>query len=438
MARNVATTDPCSRQPSPLPGPAGRSCRPRPRRWTGGSPAGRANSLSEMNDVAPEDMTELNGAVRPRPGPSGVEEVAAALAAHDYLADEGLATAVFLALTMRRPLLLEGEAGVGKTEVAKVRSPAGPAASCCGSSATRESTVAGGLRMGLRTSAPAPASGRGERRRRQSGGGRAVLRALPRAPAPAPGARAGTIGPPPVLLSTRSTGPTTNSRRSCSRSCPTTPSRCPSSARSGRRCRRSSCSRPIAPVTCTTPSSGAASTTGWSIPASSGRWRSSRLRAPEAVPKLARQIAGAVEALREMELVQATRRRRDNRLGCCARCPRAGDARRAQRRRDAGRRSSVPGGSQRVRVAGLGELVRAAVLRGRRRARSVAGAGAGSDRRRARPPRRRTARERAVVAFARCLRALGLDVPVGQRDRLREGARRGRRWSAEGRYLLGR
>jgi MoxR-like ATPase len=51
---------------------------------------------------------------------SSVEEVRAALAAHDYLADEGLATAVYLALTLHRPLLLEGEAGVGKTEVAKV------------------------------------------------------------------------------------------------------------------------------------------------------------------------------------------------------------------------------------------------------------------------------------------------------------------------------
>ncbi len=46
----------------------------------------------------------------------------AALAEHGYLADEGLATAVFLALTLHRPLLLEGEAGVGKTEVAKVLS----------------------------------------------------------------------------------------------------------------------------------------------------------------------------------------------------------------------------------------------------------------------------------------------------------------------------
>jgi MoxR-like ATPase len=49
-----------------------------------------------------------------------VEEVAEALASHQYLADEGLATAIFLALTLHRPLLLEGEAGVGKTEVAKV------------------------------------------------------------------------------------------------------------------------------------------------------------------------------------------------------------------------------------------------------------------------------------------------------------------------------
>ena len=54
--------------------------------------------------------------------PTSVDEVTAALAEHGYLADEGLSTAVFLALTLRRPLLLEGEAGVGKTEVAKVLS----------------------------------------------------------------------------------------------------------------------------------------------------------------------------------------------------------------------------------------------------------------------------------------------------------------------------
>jgi MoxR-like ATPase len=52
--------------------------------------------------------------------PETVDDVVAALAAHEYLADEGLATSIFLAMTLRRPLLLEGEAGVGKTEVAKV------------------------------------------------------------------------------------------------------------------------------------------------------------------------------------------------------------------------------------------------------------------------------------------------------------------------------
>ena len=49
-----------------------------------------------------------------------MSEVRNALGAQSYLADEGLATAVFLALSLHRPLLLEGEAGVGKTELAKV------------------------------------------------------------------------------------------------------------------------------------------------------------------------------------------------------------------------------------------------------------------------------------------------------------------------------
>ena len=54
--------------------------------------------------------------------PASVDDVVAALTAHDYLPDTGLATAVFLAMKLHRPLLLEGEAGVGKTEVAKVLS----------------------------------------------------------------------------------------------------------------------------------------------------------------------------------------------------------------------------------------------------------------------------------------------------------------------------
>ena len=54
-----------------------------------------------------------------RTTPATVEDVVEGLSAQGYLADEGLATVVFLALRLRRPLFLEGDAGVGKTEVAK-------------------------------------------------------------------------------------------------------------------------------------------------------------------------------------------------------------------------------------------------------------------------------------------------------------------------------
>ena len=47
------------------------------------------------------------------------DQVAELLRRHDYLADRGLATAIYLAQTLPQPLMLEGEAGVGKTEVAK-------------------------------------------------------------------------------------------------------------------------------------------------------------------------------------------------------------------------------------------------------------------------------------------------------------------------------
>lgn len=53
---------------------------------------------------------------------ASVEQWLQALAGHSYLADRGLATAIHLALSLDKPLLLEGEAGVGKTEVAKVLS----------------------------------------------------------------------------------------------------------------------------------------------------------------------------------------------------------------------------------------------------------------------------------------------------------------------------
>jgi MoxR-like ATPase len=56
------------------------------------------------------------------PGVSHSRDLQERLRKRDYLADEGLSTAIFLALKLGRPLFLEGEAGVGKTEVAKVLS----------------------------------------------------------------------------------------------------------------------------------------------------------------------------------------------------------------------------------------------------------------------------------------------------------------------------
>jgi MoxR-like ATPase len=52
--------------------------------------------------------------------PKSIDETQQLLAAGEYVADRSLATSLFLSLAMQRPLFLEGEAGVGKTEIAKV------------------------------------------------------------------------------------------------------------------------------------------------------------------------------------------------------------------------------------------------------------------------------------------------------------------------------
>ena len=52
--------------------------------------------------------------------PNSIDETERLLVEADYVAERSLATAVFLSLRMGRPLFLEGEAGVGKTEIAKV------------------------------------------------------------------------------------------------------------------------------------------------------------------------------------------------------------------------------------------------------------------------------------------------------------------------------
>ncbi|MBB6407504.1 AAA family ATPase [Mesorhizobium sangaii] len=61
-------------------------------------------------------MNEL----KPRAVPRTIDETLDLLTGADYVADRSLATVLFLSLRMKRPLFLEGEAGVGKTEIAKV------------------------------------------------------------------------------------------------------------------------------------------------------------------------------------------------------------------------------------------------------------------------------------------------------------------------------
>ena len=53
---------------------------------------------------------------------TSIEEVQRLMAAQSYIADRALATTLFLAIKLEKPIFLEGEAGVGKTEVAKVLS----------------------------------------------------------------------------------------------------------------------------------------------------------------------------------------------------------------------------------------------------------------------------------------------------------------------------
>ncbi len=64
--------------------------------------------------------TSTTPTISSHPTHEGVDELEVALREHQYVADRGLATTLFLTLRLGKPLLLEGEAGVGKTEIAKV------------------------------------------------------------------------------------------------------------------------------------------------------------------------------------------------------------------------------------------------------------------------------------------------------------------------------
>jgi MoxR-like ATPase len=73
-----------------------------------------------MSDAPPTVRPERPERPERSAATASVEAIQASFRARDYIADRSVATAVFLALELERPLLLEGEAGVGKTELAKV------------------------------------------------------------------------------------------------------------------------------------------------------------------------------------------------------------------------------------------------------------------------------------------------------------------------------
>ena len=81
--------------------------------------ASGANTTANNTTVAESKAEANSAAAQPT---LTLEEVRSGLESADYLPDEGLVAAVYLAMTLKRPLLLEGEAGVGKTEVAKALS----------------------------------------------------------------------------------------------------------------------------------------------------------------------------------------------------------------------------------------------------------------------------------------------------------------------------
>ncbi|MGB5048259.1 MAG: MoxR family ATPase, partial [Caldilineaceae bacterium] len=75
-----------------------------------------ASRFIGLNTSLPMERTLLPSPIH------SIDSLSTALAENEYIADRSLATAIFLALKLQRPLFLEGEAGVGKTEVAKVLS----------------------------------------------------------------------------------------------------------------------------------------------------------------------------------------------------------------------------------------------------------------------------------------------------------------------------
>jgi len=80
----------------------------------------RKNLPAEQDNFICHDYIPGMTKTSPRPLPASINATVDLLAEADYLADRSLGTVLYLALKMGRPIFLEGEAGVGKTEIAKV------------------------------------------------------------------------------------------------------------------------------------------------------------------------------------------------------------------------------------------------------------------------------------------------------------------------------
>ena len=306
----------------PAAGLAGPSCRARAS-WT---PARAASATWSSG------LSSLNRMARARTSRRRADRGAARRAATWPTA--GWPRRCYVALSLGRPLLLEGEVGVGKTEVAKVLAAvlgrrADPAAVLRG-----HRRQPGALRVGLRppdaahpgaVRAPArPTTDAVDELFGPSVPARAAAAA--RRSAPATGAvllidevdRADDEFEA-FLLEVLSDFQITHPRDRHDH---------------GRARRRSSCSPPTAPASCTTRSSGAASTTGSATRAAEREVEIVLVRAPGVSEALARKVVAAVQPAARARPGQAAGRRRDHRLGAHPRRPRRDRPRRPARAED--------------------------------------------------------------------------------------------------------
>ena len=252
------------------------------------------------------------------------------LDAADYLADLGLATALFCAAGMPQPLLVEGEAGVGKTEAAKalarVLDTPLVRLQCYEGIDAAEALYEWNYPRQLLGIRLAEATGPRARR------GRPVRPRLPRRAAAAAGHR--HPGPRPVGAAGRRGGPGRRRVRGVpAGAAGRVGGHHPRAGDHAGPCARPwSSSRPTAPATCTTPSSVAASTTGSTTPTLDRAVAVIRRRVPAASSHAGRAGGGGGPAAADPRRAEAAGPGRGHQLGGDARAAGPRPARRGGRR----------------------------------------------------------------------------------------------------------